>query len=61
MMADKICPYRNKYFEVQNQTFTYEDGSQTHAKYETATNRKYELCLEEQCGALYDGHCNYKG
>lgn len=55
------CPYTVNALVVEQVQNEYNaDG--TVAGYEQATNTKREYidCLQGECGAFYDGHCNYK-
>lgn len=56
------CPYRDKKrVQIIIIKRSYEDGLEN--EYQQYTNEEFELseCNKEECGAYYDGKCNYKG
>jgi hypothetical protein len=56
----KQCPYNFQIEQVNENTYEYNDDnlniSHTHKLLE---KRNRLPCIEEECGAFYDGHCHY--
>lgn len=52
-----ICPYNMKLRKTIVERYTDEDG-----KEETVETMAFmqDKCAQEDCGAWYDGHCNYR-
>ena len=55
------CPYTVNMLVVEQVQNEYNSDG-THAGYQQITNTKREYidCLREECGAFYNGRCNYK-
>lgn len=57
----KLCPY-NRAREVQHfaqKNELDENGSQTGYTYDMTVEFFQPACMEELCGAWYDGRCHY--
>jgi hypothetical protein len=54
------CPYTCNIKQTNLNKFSYdEDGKQNEHKHQLIENREFVECLKEDCGAYYNGKCNY--
>lgn len=58
----KKCPYNFKLNQVNETVYEYNDDRlNTIETHKLLENHIRLPCIGEECGAFYDGHCNYRG